>query len=115
MYIIPSSGYYFIYISVGVPAYYTRLNIALRNASTTFNLLLAHAYDIQYISKGRELYISTEYPLYRYSVLQTSWSGFKQGYLMSPLILFRVARTSRYNSINFYIPFDQLIINVGQG
>lgn len=124
IYTVQTAGFYFIHMSAGVPAS-TPLNYALHNASSTPNLILTHTTfngelvtsrdDVQYINEGKELYISTEYPLFSDSLLQTSWSGFRLNDIMNPLIVFRAARTSPYYAINSDVLLDKLIINVGQG
>ena len=109
-------------MSAGVPAYQT-LQYTLRNSSSTPNILLTHTEydgelvtsrdDIQYINEGHKLFISSTFPLYSDGLRQTSWSGFKLDDFMSPLILFSVARTSSYYTVNSFVPFEKLLINVG--
>jgi hypothetical protein len=72
--------------------------------------------DIQYLSDGQELYVSSDYTLYSDEMMQTSWSGFKLDDVINMEVVFRAARvTSIINSpINAAIPLDKLIINIGQ-
>jgi hypothetical protein len=56
--------------------------------------------------------MSTDYPLYSDSFVQTTWGGFKLDDVMSPLSVFRAARTSSYMT-GGYIPLDKLLLNVG--
>ena len=122
-YTIKSSGFYLIHMSAGVPAY-QRLQYTLQNASSTPNILLTHTEydgelvtsrdDIQFFNEGQKLYISSAYPLYSDGLRQTTWSGFKLDDVMSSLILFSVARTTPYYTVNSFVPFENLLMNVGQ-
>ena len=122
-YTVQSAGFYFIHMSAGVPAY-QMLDYKLNNASSAPNILLTHTSfdgeimtsreDIQYISANQILYTSSNYTLYSDTMLQTSWSGFKIDDVMNTKVIFRVARTTSYSAINSYLPFDKLLINVGQ-
>jgi hypothetical protein len=56
--------------------------------------------------------MSTDYPLYSEGFLQTSWGGFKLDDVMSPLSVFRVARTASYMT-GGYIPLDKMLLNAG--
>jgi hypothetical protein len=56
--------------------------------------------------------MSTDYPLYSDGFVQTTWSGFKLDDVMSPLSVFRIARTATYTA-GGYIPLDKLLLNVG--
>ena len=110
-------------MSAGVPAY-ERLSYSLQNASSVPNILLTHtAYDgelvtsrddIQYINEGQKLYMSSAYSLYSDSLRQTTWSGFKLDDVVAPLILFSVARTASYMNFDNFVPFDKILLNVGQ-
>ena len=123
VYTARSSGFYFFHMSAGVPAY-QRVNLALHNASSIPNLILTHTTldgelvmsrdDIQYVSENQSVYLSSDYPLYSDSLLQTSWSGLRLNEFMSPLVLFRAARTSSYEIVDSNILYDKLLINVGQ-
>ena len=123
-YTVKSTGFYFMHVSAGVPAY-QRLNFAIQNSSTSPNLILTHTIfdgelvtsrdDIQFISEGQRLYISTNYPLYSDGMKQTSWSGFRLDDLMDPLVLFRSARTSSFLYTNSLVQLDKLLINFGDG
>jgi hypothetical protein len=124
-YTVKSTGFYFMHFSAGVPRN-QKLNCAIRNASSTPNVLLNHTSlnddmvtsrdDIQYLSDGQELYVSSDYTLYSDEMMQTSWSGFKLDDVINMEVVFRAARvTSILNSVNeVAIPLDQLIINIGQ-
>jgi hypothetical protein len=113
------------HLSAGVPRN-QKLNCAIRNASSTPNVLLNHTSlnddivtsrdDIQYLSDGQELYVSNDYTLYSDDMMQTSWSGFKLDDVINMEVVFRAARvTSIINSANeVAIPLDKLIINIGQ-
>jgi hypothetical protein len=72
--------------------------------------------DIQYLSDGQEVYVSSDYTLYSDGMMQTSWSGFKLDDVINMEVVFRAARvTSIINSpINAAISLDKLIINIGQ-
>ena len=122
-YTVKSAGFYFMHMSAGVPAY-EMLGYKLNNASSAPNILLTHTSfngeimtsreDIQYISANQTLYTSSSYTLYSDSMLQTSWSGFKIDDVMNTKVIFRVARTTSYSTIDSYLPFDKLLINIGQ-
>jgi hypothetical protein len=122
-YTVKQAGYYMFHFSAGVPAF-QRLNMALRNASSTPNIILTHTTfdgvvvtsrdDIQYVNEGQRLYISSDYPLMSDSMMQTSWSGLRLDGLYSPLILFRAARTTTQQNIG-NVTFDKMLINVGGG
>jgi hypothetical protein len=122
-YTVQQAGYYMFHFSAGVPAR-QRLNMALRNASSTPNIILTHTTfdgvvvtsrdDIQYVNEGQRLYISSDYPLMSDSMMQTSWSGLRLDGLYSPLILFRAARTTTQQNIG-NVTFDKMLINVGGG
>ena len=122
-YTTKSAGFYFIHMSAGVPAY-QMLGYKLNNASSAPNILLTHTSfngevmtsreDIQYILANQTLYTSSSYTLYSDTMLQTSWSGFKIDDVMNTKVIFRVARTTSYSTINSSLPFDKLIINVGK-
>ena len=111
------------HMSAGVPAH-EQLQYTLQNASSTPNILLTHtAYDgelvtsrtdIHYLSEGQTLYISSAYTLYSDSLRQTTWSGFQLDDVVAPLILFSVARTTTYTTINSFVPFEKILLNVGQ-
>jgi hypothetical protein len=61
-----------------------------------------------------ELYMSTDYPLYNDGLVQTTWGGFKLDDVMSPLSVFRAARTSSYTAgSGSYIPLDKMLLNAG--
>jgi hypothetical protein len=122
-YTVQQAGYYMFHFSAGVPAF-QRLNMALRNASSTPNIILTHTTfdgavvtsrdDIQYVNEGQRLYISSDYPLMSDSMMQTSWSGLRLDGLYSPLILFRAARTTTLQTVG-NVTFDKMLINVGGG
>ena len=124
VYTVKSAGFYLMHMSAGIPAN-QELRYILNNASSTPNILLTHADyngnivtsrdDIQYLSEGQTLYMSTDFTLYSDIMRQTTWSGFKIDDLMSPLIIFRAARKSTSNTYNSYLTLDKLLINVGQG
>ena len=110
-------------MSAGVPAY-QRLQYTLNNASSTPNILLTHTafdgelvisrQDMQFINESQVLYISSNYSLYSDGLRQTTWSGFKLDDLMTPLILFSVVRTTSYGIGYSVVPFEKVLINVGQ-
>ena len=122
-YTVKSAGFYFIHMSAGVPAY-QMLDYTLNNASSTPNIILTHTSydgetmtsreDIQYMSVDQKLYTSSSYTLYSDTMIQTSWSGFKIDDVMNIKVIFRVARTTSYSNINTYLPFDKMLVNVGQ-
>ena len=122
-YTTKSSGFFFMHMSAGVPAY-QRLQYTLQNASSTPNILLSHTMyngelvvsrdDIQYINEGQTLYMSSTYSLYSDGYRQTTWSGFKLDDVVAPLILFSVARTTSYSTVNSFVSFDKILLNVGQ-
>jgi hypothetical protein len=124
-YTVKSAGFYFMHLSAGVPRN-TKLNCAIRNASSTPNVLLNHTSliddivtsrnDIQYLSDGQEVYVSSDYTLYSDGMMQTSWSGFKLDDVINMEVVFRAARvTSIINSPRYAaIQLDKLIINIGQ-
>jgi hypothetical protein len=124
-YTVKSAGYYFMHLSAGVPRN-TKLNCAIRNATSTPNVLLNHTSlnddivtsrnDIQYLSDGQEVYVSSDYTLYSDGMMQTSWSGFKLDDVISMEVVFRAARfTSIINSpVNAAISLDRLVINIGR-
>jgi hypothetical protein len=56
--------------------------------------------------------MSTGYQLYSDSLLQTTWGGFKLDDVMSPLSVFRAARTSNYMT-GGNIPLDKMLLNAG--
>jgi hypothetical protein len=124
-YTVKSAGFYLMHFSAGVPRN-TKLNCAIRNATSTPNVLLNHTSlnddmvtsrdDIQYLSDGQELYVSSDYALYSDDMMQTSWSGFKLDDVINMEVVFRAARvTSIVNSPRYAaIPLDKLVINIGQ-
>jgi hypothetical protein len=122
-YTVKQAGYYMFHFSAGVPAF-QRLNMALRNASSTPNIILTHTTfddvvvtsrdDIQYVNEGQRLYISSDYPLMSDGMMQTSWSGLRLDGLYSPLILFRAACTTTLQTIGD-VTLDKMLINVGGG
>ena len=122
-YSVKSAGIYFIHMSAGVPAY-QKLSYSLRNASSSPNILLNHTSfdgeivtsreDIQFLPTSEKLHTSSSHTLYSDTMLQTSWSGFKIDDVMNMKVIFRVARTTSYAVMDTYLPFDQLLINVGQ-
>ena len=124
VYKVKSSGFYFIHLSAGVPAY-QRLNYLLRNGTSEPSILLMHASfdgelvtsrdDVQYLSENPILHVSSDYSLYSDGMLLTSWSGFNVDKVMENVVLFRAARTSPYTIEDSYIPLDVLLINIGQG
>ena len=124
IYTVKSAGLYFMHLSAGIPAY-EMLRYTLRNASTSPNILLTHKAfngevvtsrdDVQYLSEGQAVYTSSDYTLYSDIMRQSTWSGFNLNNIMSHLIVFRVARSSPYSIDDSYIPFDKLLINIGQG
>jgi hypothetical protein len=121
-YTAKSSGFYLMHFSAGVPSY-QRLAYYLRNGSTTPGIFLSHTsydgqlvssrHDIQYVSENQSLYMSSDYPLYSDSLLQTTWSGFNLDSLMDSLVVIRAARTSNFAGTT--VVFDEMLINVGQG
>ena len=112
------------HLSAGIPAY-TMLRYTLHGAASSPNILLNHSLydgeivssrdDIQYLTEGQTLHLSSDYSLYGDSMRQTTWSGFRLDEAMSPLVLFRVARMSTYSVNNSFIPMDKLLTNIGQG
>ena len=110
-------------MSAGVPAN-QRVNLTLHNASSIPSLTLTHKTldgelvmscdDIHYVSESQSVYLSSDYPLYKDSLLQTSWSGLRLNEFMSPLVLFCAARTSSYELVDLNILYYKLLINVGQ-
>jgi hypothetical protein len=108
-YTAKSSGFYLMHFSAGVPSY-QRLAYYLRNGSTTPGIFLSHTsyngqlvssrHDIQYVSENQSLYMSSDYPLYSDSLLQTTWSGFNLDSLMDSLVVLRAARTSNFDRID---------------
>ena len=120
-YTIHKTGFFFIHLSAGVPMR-SYLNYALQNASSSPNVLLTHTAfdgelvtsrnDIQYLNKGQVIYMSSDYPLYSDSMLQTSWSGFSLSDVMNTVVLFRAARASPYYDINSTVPLDNFLITI---
>ena len=115
-------GFYLMHMSAGVPAF-VRLRYTLQGTSSAANILLTHrSYDgevvisrddIQYIEDGQTFSMSSDDSLYSDGMKQTSWSGFKIDDIVSPLILFRAARTSSYSINNSPVPLDKMLINIG--
>jgi hypothetical protein len=68
--------------------------------------------DIQYLGEGQTIYMSTDYPLYSDSMMQTTWSGFRIDEVMNPLVLFRAAKTTNHVGVGT-ISLDSLTVNVG--
>lgn len=101
-YTIQSQGFYFIHIGAGIPAY-QQMSYTLRNGLSTPNVILTHTEpdgecvtsrdDIQFLG-DQSLQISSDYPLFSYGFMQTTWSMFRLDDMLSPLIVFRVSRTS---------------------
>ena len=123
IYAVKSSDFYLIHMSAGVPTY-QRLLYTLQNASSTPNILLTHteydgesvtsSHDKKFFNEDQKLYISSAYPLYSDELCQTKRSGFKLDDVMSSLILFSVARTTFYYTVNSFVPFENLLMNEGQ-
>jgi hypothetical protein len=124
-YTVKSAGFYFMHLSAGVPRN-QKLNCAIRNATSTPNVLLNHTLfnddivtsrdDIQYLTDGQELYVSSDYTLYSDTMMQTSWSGFKLDDVINMEVVFRAARVTsiRNSPTDAVIPLDKLVINIGQ-
>jgi hypothetical protein len=69
--------------------------------------------DVQYLGEGQTIHMSSEFPLYSDSLMQTTWSGFRLDDIMSPLIIFRAAKTSPQTSVNGTLTLDRLTVSVG--
>ena len=121
-YTVSSSGFYFTHFSAGVSPY-GKLNYTLFNTRSNPNIQLTHSAidgqlvtsrdDLQYIHENQDLLMMSDYPLYSDELHQTTWSGFNLEQLMHPLVVFRAARTSSFVSDGYYVPLDQLLVNVG--
>ena len=118
-YTVKSADFYFIHMSAGLPAY-QMLDYTLNDASSAPNILLTHTSfdgeivtsreDVQYIPANSTLYVSSSYSLYSDSMLQTSWSGFKIEDVINANVIFCVARTTNYATVDSYLQFDKMII-----
>lgn len=119
----PVSGYYWLHMSVGIPSF-TPANVQLQGAgrniiiyrsTTNFNGSITTSADtVVYLTGGSTVYMSSQYPLYSDSLLQTSFGGFFLGSIMSEVVAFALGISSTFSLLT-YIPFNITYIDTHNG
>ena len=123
IYTVPHSGIYLTHFSAGVPPFSPAI-VTLQGSTNSPNILktedgyngemMVSRDDIQWWSKGQQLYLSSNYTLTSDGMFQTSWSAVRIDDIMAPVEAFSLARTSDFSSTSLTpLPFTNTMLTVG--
>ena len=122
-YTVPQSGIYLTHFSAGVPPFSQAL-VTLQGSTNSPGIIktedgyngemMVSRDDIQWWSKGQQIYLSSNYTLTSDGMFQTSWSGVRLDNIMAPVEAFCLARKSDMSSTTWSpLPFTNTMLTVG--
>lgn len=126
----PVTGYYWLHMSVAIPAYVSKANVTLQGTNRIINIYKNYtsAPDgpvttsrdaIIYLTNGTTVSMSSQYPLYSDSLLQTSFGGFLLDSIMSKVVTFAFGLSASFvcssSPCTANIPFDVIYIDSNNG
>ena len=121
---VPETGFYLTHFSAGIPPN-TPMTVTLAgdtnsaspNIIMTYNEydgeMMTSRDDIQWWSKGQEVFLSSNYTLYSDGMSSTSWSAVRIDNIMKPVVAFCLTRTYDTNDYNSVLQFTNVMLSVG--
>ena len=117
-----SNALYWMHIGIDVPA---NTQAHLQLTGSTLSIWKTHSAlngvdtmtndGFVQASQGTQLTLSTDFATNSSAINQPYWVGFRLDNYFSPLIAFSVILTSAYGNPNAPVPFDVVLLNLGQG
>jgi hypothetical protein len=123
----PVSGYYWMHISIGIPGG-TRAQAELKGAQGLIPMNLTRAFTnfvggpdttsvgtVMYVPQSSNVYVTSNYPLFSDSLLQTAFGGYLLDSIMTQVVAFAFGQLTPLAGNNYKVPFTDFYIDTHQG